>query len=114
MFILVLPRKENKLHPIYRTIKSQDNFTERSQYERLFPLLFCTINKNSYLCKVTNKEITNMLGIKSHRPPIEGDIADEIRDAVVRVAKGQLNEEEKAVQERLKKALEKYEVKWEL
>ena len=55
-----------------------------------------------------------MLGIKSHRPPIEGDIADEIRDAVVRVAKGQLNEEEKAVQERLKKALEKYEVKWEL
>ena len=55
-----------------------------------------------------------MLGIKSHRPPIEGDIADEIRDAVVRVAKGQLNEEEKAVQERFKKALEKYEVKWEL
>ena len=47
MFILVLPHKENKLHPIYRTIKSQDNFTERSQYERLFPLLFCTINKNS-------------------------------------------------------------------
>jgi capsular polysaccharide biosynthesis protein len=55
-----------------------------------------------------------MLGIKSRRPPIEGDIADEIRDAVVRVAKGQLNEQEKASQERLKKALEKYEVKWEL
>ena len=55
-----------------------------------------------------------MLGFKSQQPLIEGDIADEIRDAVVRVAKGQLNEEEKAVQERLKKALEKYEVKWEL
>ena len=55
-----------------------------------------------------------MLGIKSHRPPSEGDIADEIRDAVVRVAKGQLNEEEKAVQERLKKALEKYKMRWEL
>ena len=26
MFILVLPHKENKLHPIYRTLKSQDNF----------------------------------------------------------------------------------------
>ena len=26
MFISVLPHKENKLHPIYRTIKSQDNF----------------------------------------------------------------------------------------
>jgi len=54
-----------------------------------------------------------MLGIKSHRPPIEGDIADEIRDAVVRVAKGQLNEEEKAVQERLKKALEKYKMRFD-
>ena len=26
MFILVLPHKENKLHPSYRTIKSQDDF----------------------------------------------------------------------------------------
>ncbi|RKW53743.1 MAG: hypothetical protein D8H98_16895 [Prevotella sp.] len=26
MFILVLPHKESKLHPSYRTIKSQDNF----------------------------------------------------------------------------------------
>ena len=26
MFILVLPHNENKLHPIHRTIKSQDNF----------------------------------------------------------------------------------------
>ena len=26
MFILVLPHKENKLHPIHRTIKSQDDF----------------------------------------------------------------------------------------
>ena len=54
-----------------------------------------------------------MLGIKSHRPPIEGDIADEIRDAVVRVAKGQLNEEEKAVQERLQNemgTLENYDI----
>ena len=48
MFILVLPHKENKLHPIYRTIKSQDNFTERSQYERVFSsFLFCDINKNN-------------------------------------------------------------------
>ncbi|WP_232211047.1 hypothetical protein, partial [Prevotella conceptionensis] len=29
MFILVLPHKESKLHPSYRTIKSQDNFTQK-------------------------------------------------------------------------------------
>ncbi len=53
-----------------------------------------------------------MLGFKSQQPPIEGDIANDIRDAVVRVAKGQLNECEKASQKRLEEALEKYEVEW--
>jgi len=33
MFILVLPHKENKLHPIYRTIKSQDDFPIKSGLE---------------------------------------------------------------------------------
>jgi len=30
MLILVLPHKENKLHPSYRTIKSQDDFIEKN------------------------------------------------------------------------------------
>ena len=36
MFILVLPHKENKLHPIYRTIKSQDNFNKYQQHAKLW------------------------------------------------------------------------------
>ena len=36
MFILVLPHKENKLHPIYRTIKSQDNFNKYQQHTKLW------------------------------------------------------------------------------
>ena len=55
-----------------------------------------------------------MLGFKTQRPYIEGDIAKQIRDAVVRIANGQLNKREKASQERLEKALEKYDVEWEL
>ena len=55
MFILVLPHKENKLHPIYRTIKSQDNFTERSQYERLFPA-FVLHYKQKKLTLQSNKQ----------------------------------------------------------
>ena len=55
MFILVLPHKENKLHPIYRTIKSQDNFTERSQYERLFPA-FVLHYKQKQLTLQSNKQ----------------------------------------------------------
>ena len=41
MFILVLPRKENKLHPIYRTIKSQDDFINKKW--SIAPLLFVRI-----------------------------------------------------------------------
>ena len=36
MFILVLPHKENKLHPIYRTIKSQDNSNKYQQHTKLW------------------------------------------------------------------------------
>ena len=36
MFILVLPHTENKLHPIYRTIKSQDNFNKYQQHAKLW------------------------------------------------------------------------------
>ena len=55
MFISVLPHKENKLHPIYRTIKSQDNFTERSQHERLFPA-FVLYYKQKQLTLQSNKQ----------------------------------------------------------
>lgn len=53
-----------------------------------------------------------MLGIKTRRAPIRGDIADNIRDAVARVATGQLNEREKASVERSKKILGQYKATW--
>lgn len=53
-----------------------------------------------------------MLGIKTRRAPIGGDIANQIRDAVARVAAGQLNEREKAQLERSKRLSEQYEAHW--
>ena len=55
-----------------------------------------------------------MLGIKTRRTPIGGDIAKNIRSALARVAKGQLNAQEKASVERSKKIREQYEVHWVL
>ena len=57
---------------------------------------------------------TIMLGIKTRRTPIGGDIANEIRSAVARVANGQLNAQEKASVERAKEALNRYQINWEL
>lgn len=54
-----------------------------------------------------------MLGIKTRRTPIEGDIARNIRDAVARVATGQLNERERASVKRSREALNRYEIHWE-
>lgn len=53
-----------------------------------------------------------MLGIKTRRAPIGGDIANEIRSAVVRVATGQLNDSEKASVERSKHLRKKYKATW--
>ena len=53
-----------------------------------------------------------MLGIKTRRAPIKGDIADEIRSAVVRVTTGQLNEREKESARRSKELLSRYKFKW--
>lgn len=53
-----------------------------------------------------------MLGIKTRRAPIRGGIAKNIRDAVARVATGQLNEREKASVERSKKILSQYNATW--
>ena len=53
-----------------------------------------------------------MLGIKTRRAPIGGDIAKNIRDAVARVASGQLNAQEKASVERSRKIRGQYEVHW--
>jgi len=55
-----------------------------------------------------------MLGNKTRRTPIEGNVANQIRDAVVRVAKGQLNKRELASVKRSQKALSRYEIRWEL
>lgn len=53
-----------------------------------------------------------MLGVKTKRTPIGGDVANNIRDAIARVATGQLNERDKASVERSKKILDQYEVRW--
>lgn len=53
-----------------------------------------------------------MLGIKTRRAPIRGDIANKIRDAVVRVANGQLNERERAEVERSRRIRRQYKVRW--
>lgn len=53
-----------------------------------------------------------MLGIKTRRAPIKGDIANEIRSAVVRVTTGQLNEREKESARRSKELLSRYKIKW--
>jgi hypothetical protein len=55
-----------------------------------------------------------MLGIKTRRAPIEGDIANDIRNAVARVANGQLSAQDKAVVRRAKAALDRYDIHWEL
>jgi hypothetical protein len=55
-----------------------------------------------------------MLGIKTRRAPIEGDIANNIRNAVARVANGQLSAQDKAVVRRAKAALDRYDIHWEL
>lgn len=68
----------------------------------------------AYLCS-TNIRINRvgMLGIKTRRTPVTGDIADNIRDAVARVATGQLNECEKESVKRSKELLSRYNFKWE-
>ena len=53
-----------------------------------------------------------MLGIKARRTPIGGDIANEIRSAVARVANGQLNAQEKASVERSKQIRSRYKARW--
>ena len=53
-----------------------------------------------------------MLGIKTRRAPISGDIANQIRDAVARVANGQLNAQEKASVERSKRIRSQYKARW--
>lgn len=55
-----------------------------------------------------------MLGNKTRRTPIEGDVANRIRDAVARVANGQLNKRELASVKRSKEALSHYDIRWEL
>lgn len=57
------------------------------------------------------KEV-NMLGIRTKRNPIRGDIARNISSAVKRVSSGNLNEKEKAMAARSKEILNQYEVHW--
>ena len=76
MLILVLPHKKNKLHPLYRTIKSQDDFNKYQQHAKLWfawkivllqyhkqprwrhPILgvSCDLLEKSYFCSITNSQ----------------------------------------------------------
>ena len=82
MFILVLPHKENKLHPIHRTIKSQDNFNKYQQHTKLWfawkivllqyrkqlysrckPLRHgCDLLEKSYFCSIANNLLALFVG----------------------------------------------------
>ncbi len=53
-----------------------------------------------------------MLGVKTKRAPIGGDVANQIRNAVARVANGQLNAQEQASVERSKRIRSQYKVRW--
>lgn len=55
-----------------------------------------------------------MSGIKTRCAPIGGDIANQIRDAVARVASRQLNEREKASGKRYEEAMNHYDIHWKL
>lgn len=55
-----------------------------------------------------------MLGIKTRRDPVRGDVARQIRDAVIRVATGKLSEHELASVKKSQKALNRYRIQWEL
>lgn len=53
-----------------------------------------------------------MLGIKTSRTPIGGDIAKEIRSAVARIFTGQLNEKDRASINRSIESLNRYKANW--
>jgi len=53
-----------------------------------------------------------MLGVRTERKPIGGDIAKEIRNALRRVSTGNLNDKEKARVTRSKKILSQFNVHW--
>lgn len=53
-----------------------------------------------------------MLGIKSPRTPISGEVADELRDTVCRVASGRLSDSERASVQRSQKLLSGNKVIW--
>ena len=53
-----------------------------------------------------------MLGVKTKRTPIGGDVANQIRNAVARVANGKLNAQEQASVERSKRIRSQYKVRW--
>lgn len=59
-----------------------------------------------------NKIGGKMLGIRTKRKPIGGDIAVDIRNAVRRVSTGNLSDKEKAMAKRSKEMSSRYDVHW--
>lgn len=53
-----------------------------------------------------------MLGVRTERKPIGGDIAKEIRSAIRRVSTGNLNDKEKSRVARSQKILSQFNVHW--
>lgn len=53
-----------------------------------------------------------MLGVYTEHLPISGKVAESIREALLRISTGQLNEVEKASVDRSKEILDQYESTW--
>lgn len=55
-----------------------------------------------------------MLGFKSNQSPISGNVANEIRNTLSRIASGELNSEDREIIEKAEEALNKFDIIWEL
>lgn len=64
--------------------------------------------------RMSHKKKSTMLGIKTRRDPVRGDVARQIRDAVIRIATGKLSEHELASVKKSQKALKRYKIQWEI
>lgn len=56
----------------------------------------------------------NMLGFKSNHTPISGNVANEIRNTLSRIASGKLNSDDLKIIKDSEAALKKFDIVWEL
>lgn len=55
-----------------------------------------------------------MLGFKSNHTPISGNVANDIRNTLSRIASGKLNSDDLKIIEDSEAALKKFDIVWEL